>query len=264
MTTQVLEAASETALIVNGINRVLIESGRKTCGVILGEYPLDESRLMRLKEAVAAHETDRASTFLCHNNILVILLPDKELSYTHFLSLSVQQFLQEENQAGGNLVIASFSGLTNEADGTQMLQMIRQETDYENTILIYNQSEPKKEKPTILIIDDDKAVGELLDSRLMMRGYDVYKADSGLEGMRLFDSVSPDLVITELALPVYDGFEVIRNIRNKAYKECNIMVLSNKRLERDISTCFELGVSDYITKPYSPVELEARIRRLLA
>jgi two-component system, OmpR family, response regulator len=263
MSTQVMEMARETDLIVNGINQILIELGRKTCGVILGEYTLDKSQLQRLNEVVAANETDMSATFLYQNNILVILLPDKELSYTHFVSLSVQQFLQEENQLGGNLLIANFSGMPHVEDATEMLHLIRQEADYENTILIYDQSQRKKDKPTILIIDDDKAVGELLDSRLMMKGYDVYKADSGLEGMRLFDSVSPDLVITELALPVYDGFEVIRSIRNKTYDECNIMVLSNKRLERDISTCFELGVSDYITKPYSPVEVEARIRRLL-
>jgi two-component system, OmpR family, response regulator len=263
MSTRVLETARETDLIMSGINQALVELGRKTCGVILGKYMLDVNQLERLKQVMEGHEPNMAVNLLYKNAVLAILLPDKELSYTHFLSLSVQQFLQEENLPGGNILIADFNRLSNETDVQQMLHMLQEEADYENTILMYNPSEAKEEKSTILIIDDDEAVGELLDSRLMMKGYEVYKANSGLEGMRLFDAVSPDLVITELSLPVYDGYEVIRTIRNKAYEDCNIMVLSNKRLERDISTCFEMGVSDYITKPYSPVEVEARIRRIL-
>jgi two-component system OmpR family response regulator len=267
MLTQVLKAAPETHPVRVQINKGITKSRQKTCGLILAECTLSKDQLERLKAAMVQPERDEDSLYIYEtdNGLLSIVLPDQKLSATHFVCLSVKQFLQVEHLLGSSLLIASFSDsdLPKEMDVQMMIDMIKGEADYENTILIYNQKEAKKNKSTILIIDEDEAVGELLGSQLQMKGYQVYKANNGQEGLKLYDAFLPDLVITELSLPIYDGFEVIRSIRKKMYTDCSIMVLSDNQVEKEISACFEMGVSDYIKKPYSPVELEARIRRLL-
>src|ERR1700730_14024182 len=240
MSKQVLQAEVDSRHIFVRMNRFLVESGLKTCGLILAQCNLKTEQLDRLKEAVSVQEPNLEAQYLYDHNVLAIFLLDKPLSYTHYVSLSVKQFLQEGKLLEGSLLITCFKEyeFPKEADVKEMLRMLQEEENDENTILIFNQPE-KHKKSTILIIDEDETVGELLDSRLLMKGYEVYKANSGLEGLRLFDEVNPDLVITELSLPVYDGYEVIRGIRNRIYSDYNIMVLSNKRMERDISTCFE-------------------------
>lgn len=265
MSMQLLQEKMETASLFHRLSRVLVESAETACGLIFAKCSLNEARLARLKANVSG--LDPQAQFLYEYGTLAILLPDKKLSYTHYVSLSVKQFLQDGNIPGGGLLITSFPecGVPKEADVQAMHDMIADEADNDNSILIYNQPEAQAKQSTILIIDEDATIGELLHSRLRMKGYEVYTADNGLDGLRLFNSLSPDLVITELSLPAYDGYELIRSIRGKKeqYADCSIMVLSDKRMERDISACFEMGVSDYMTKPYSPVELEARIRRLL-
>ncbi|TMV47720.1 response regulator [Paenibacillus mesophilus] len=267
MSMQLLQEKMETAPLFYRLSRVLVESAETACGLIFAKCTLSEARLARLKEKISGPDPEAQFYYASNYGRLAILLPDKKLSYTHYVSLSVKQYLQDGNIPGGGLLITSFPecGVPKEADVQAMHDMIADEADNDNPILIYNQPEAKTKQSTILIIDEDATVGELLHSRLRMKGYEVYTADNGLDGLRLFKSLSPDLVITELSLPVYDGYELIRSIRGEKeqYVDCSIMVLSDKRMERDISACFEMGVADYMTKPYSPVELEARIRRLL-
>ncbi|SEB91065.1 response regulator transcription factor [Paenibacillus sp. GP183] len=249
------------------INKAMMESNQPAFGLLLVECSLTEEQLKELDAVLEQMDLNlqKSIVFELERGLLSILLPDQKLHATHYVSLQVKQFLQEEQLLGGNILIANFSGFAMPADSDieAMIGMLREEVDRENTILIYNPQEVKNNKSTILIIDEDEAVGELLDSQLRMKGFQVYKASSGEEGLRLFDILLPDLVITELSLPVFDGFEVIRSIRKKMNTECHIMVLSDNQMEKDISICFEMGVSDYIKKPYSPVELEARVRRLL-
>lgn len=131
-------------------------------------------------------------------------------------------------------------------------------------IVIYHQAMDEVKPATILIIDDDPDSGEILNMRLQMRGYEVHTAVDGEEGLRLAESLEPDVVITELSLPVYDGFHIIRSIRKNEELNSKVMVLTDHRLEEDVSICLDLGAADYVKKkPYSPVELEARIRRLI-
>jgi CheY-like chemotaxis protein len=266
---QVLQEAVEIHPLFVHLNRALVDSSQTACGLIMAKCVLNSTAQSQLQERVARPELDLQAQFLyeSNNETLAILLPDYALSNTHFVSLSVKQFLQDEQHPAGNIVIASFPecGVPRETDLQAMHAMIADEANHENAILIYNQPEEKRKNSTILIIDEDETGGELLDSRLRMKGYEVYMANNGFDGLRLFNSLSPDLVIMELSLPGYDGYDVIRSImgRNGNDSDCRIMVLSENRMERDISACFELGVSDYIKKPYSPLELEARIRRLL-
>jgi two-component system OmpR family response regulator len=269
MSMQVLQVDVETDPLFGLLNRALVESSQTACGLIMAKCVLNTTKLNRLQARIAQPELDLdlQISYEPNNETLAILLPDQILSKTHFVSLSVKQFLQDEQLNARNIVIASFPdcGIPKETDLQAMQAMIADEAGNGNTILIYNQPELDRRNSTILIIDEDETGGELLDTRLRMKGYEVYMANNGLDGLRLFNALSPDLVITELSLPVYDGYDVIRSIRGRKGKDayCSIMVLSEMRMERDISACFELGVSDYIKKPYSPLELEARIRRLL-
>jgi two-component system OmpR family response regulator len=267
MLTQISKAIADCRRLSILINKAMMESGQPTFGLLLAECSLTDDQLKRLDAALEQLDLDleKPCVFDLERGLLSILLPDQKLNTTHYVALQVKQFLQEEQLLGGDILIAGFSEfvIPAESDVEAMLGMLREEEDRESTILIYTPQEVKNNKSTILIIDEDKAVGELLDSQLRMKGFQVYKASSGEEGLRLFDMLLPDLVITELSLPVFDGFEVIRSIRKKMNADCQIMVLSDNQMEKDISVCFEMGVSDYIKKPYSPVELEARVRRLL-
>lgn len=120
---------------------------------------------------------------------------------------------------------------------------------------------------TILVTDTDETMCELLKTRLSDQGYDVFVAQDGLQGLRIYEEVKPQLVITDLMLPSLNGYQLIRKIKNKDREFGNsyskIIVLTGRRTENDIERCFELGASDYVRKPFSPIELEARIRKQL-
>ncbi|WP_158606416.1 response regulator transcription factor [Paenibacillus ginsengarvi] len=266
---QLLQENVETGHLFAMLNRVLVESKETACGFIAAKIALDENGLNRLRQRLAFHAPDNEAQYLYEagGGMLAILLPDTKLSHTHYVSLSVKQFMLDEQLAGSPIVITSFPecGVPKEADIRTIYAMTADEADYEDTILIYNQPANKRKHLTILIVDEDETVGELLDTRLRMKGYEVFMANNGADGLRMFNALTPNLVITELSLPALDGYDLIRSIRNRKQtkEECSIMVLSENRVERDISACFELGAADYIRKPYSPVELEARVRRLL-
>lgn len=121
---------------------------------------------------------------------------------------------------------------------------------------------------SILVTDSDETVCELLKVRLGGRGYAVYTATDGLTGLKMFEEIRPRLIITDLMLPAMNGYQLIRKIKSREREhgkhDCKIIVLSGRKTEYDIERCFELGAADYVKKPFSPIELEARIRKQLA
>jgi len=116
---------------------------------------------------------------------------------------------------------------------------------------------------SILITDSDDTMCDLLRVRLSGHGYNVFIAQDGLQGLKTYEEVKPKLVIMDLMLPAMNGYQLIRTIKNKDRGECKIIVLSGGRNENEIERCFDLGAADYIRKPFSPIELEARIRKQL-
>ena len=123
---------------------------------------------------------------------------------------------------------------------------------------------------SILVADSDEMTCELLSIRLKDRGYEVFIAQDGLQGMSMYEEISPKLVVTDLMLPAMSGYQMIRGIKNKEqhrgyedHERCKIIVLAGRRNPNDIERCFELGAADYVPKPFSPVELEARILKQL-
>jgi two-component system alkaline phosphatase synthesis response regulator PhoP len=117
---------------------------------------------------------------------------------------------------------------------------------------------------TILIVEDDEDILELVRYNLAKEGYEVAGVRSGEEAIRLVDSMKPDLVVLDLMLPGLDGLEVCKLIKNdEKVRYISIVMLTAKGEEADIVTGLELGADDYITKPFSPRVLIARVRAVL-
>ncbi|HOP05721.1 MAG TPA: response regulator transcription factor [candidate division Zixibacteria bacterium] len=116
----------------------------------------------------------------------------------------------------------------------------------------------------ILVIEDDPDLGSLIKYNLQREGYDVEVAISGEQGLDLADHFSPDLVLLDIMLPGQDGFEVCRKLKSDKDKTGpQVIMLTARTEENDIVTGLEIGADDYITKPFSPRVLGARIRARL-
>ncbi len=119
-------------------------------------------------------------------------------------------------------------------------------------------------KARILVIEDDEHIRELLKYNLGQEGYQVSSARSGEEGLKLIKSKVPDLIILDLMLPGMDGLEICRILkRDDRTRYIPIIMLTAKGEESDIIAGLELGAEDYITKPFSPRVLIARLRMVL-
>jgi two-component system KDP operon response regulator KdpE len=110
----------------------------------------------------------------------------------------------------------------------------------------------------ILLVDDEPSIQRSLTPLLRSRGYDVDVAGSGRDALRLFAERRPELVVLDLGLPDVEGTEVCRRIRETAATP--IIILSARGGEADKVAALDLGADDYVTKPFGPEELLARIR----
>ncbi len=116
----------------------------------------------------------------------------------------------------------------------------------------------------ILVVDDEEDVLELIRYNLNKNGYKIVTATSGEEAINEARGKTPDLIILDLMLPGIDGLEVCRKLKSDVKTErIPIIMLTAKGEETDIVTGLELGADDYVTKPFSPKVLTARIRRIL-
>jgi two-component system alkaline phosphatase synthesis response regulator PhoP len=119
-------------------------------------------------------------------------------------------------------------------------------------------------KEKILAVDDEEDILELLRFNLSREGCQVSCASSGEEALRLVQSEIPDLIVLDLMLPGIDGLEVTRGLKNDPNtKNIPIVMLTAKGEEADIVAGLELGADDYVTKPFSPRILAARVRAVL-
>ncbi|HZK56018.1 MAG TPA: response regulator transcription factor [Desulfosporosinus sp.] len=117
---------------------------------------------------------------------------------------------------------------------------------------------------TILVVDDEEPIQELLRFNLEKEGYVVCGATDGQEALKHVDSDHPDLIVLDLMLPGMDGLEVCRRLRsNPKFQHIPIIMLTAKGEEIDTVLGLELGADDYMTKPFSPRELLARIKARL-
>ena len=113
----------------------------------------------------------------------------------------------------------------------------------------------------ILVVDDDAKTVELVKLYLNRDGYRVLTAYDGVEALHLARESHPDLIVLDLMLPGIDGLEVCRTLR--AESDVPIIMLTARTTEQDRLTGLDLGADDYVTKPFSPKELAARVRVVL-
>ena len=113
----------------------------------------------------------------------------------------------------------------------------------------------------VLIADDEENIRRVLETRLKLHGYVVAAAENGAKAMELFHAFRPDLAVVDVMMPELDGFAVTEQIR--AQSEIPIILLTALSDVANRITGLELGADDYMVKPFSPKELEARIRSVM-
>ncbi len=111
---------------------------------------------------------------------------------------------------------------------------------------------------TILVVDDEKSIVDILEFNLNREGYQVLKAYDGEEGLRLFNENNPDLVLLDIMMPKKDGLQVCKEIRSLS--NTPIIMLTAKAEEVDKVIGLEFGADDYVTKPFSVREVLARVK----
>jgi DNA-binding response OmpR family regulator len=113
----------------------------------------------------------------------------------------------------------------------------------------------------ICVIEDEQVIANAVAARLRNEGFDVHTAADGHEGVALCERVRPDLVVLDLMLPGLDGLEVCRQVQRD--RPVPVLMLTARGEEADVLVGLGVGADDYMTKPFSPRELVARIRALL-
>ena len=126
-------------------------------------------------------------------------------------------------------------------------------------------NEPRGTPPErILIVDDEPHIRRLLAMRLTNEGYEVREASDGQEGLAALPDFAPDLVLLDLMLPGASGLEVLSRMHADAeHRSLPVVILTAKGQDSDRELAFAGGATDFVTKPFSPKKLLARIREIL-
>lgn len=116
-------------------------------------------------------------------------------------------------------------------------------------------------EPTLLVVDDEQNILDLVSAYLRKEGYKVHTALDGRAGLQLAREVHPDLVVLDIMLPGMDGLELLTNLRRDS--SAYVILLTAKSDETDKVIGLSVGADDYVTKPFSPRELVARVKAAL-
>jgi DNA-binding response OmpR family regulator len=116
-------------------------------------------------------------------------------------------------------------------------------------------------EPTILVVDDEPSIGEVVSIYLRRAGYQVVVAHDGQAALDAMEKQPPDLVVLDLMLPKVDGLQITRRLR--AEGDTPIIMLTARREEADRIAGLEMGADDYVVKPFSPQELVSRVKAVL-
>lgn len=119
------------------------------------------------------------------------------------------------------------------------------------------------ETDEILVVDDEASVGEVVSLYLKREGYQVRMARDGRQALVEIERRRPALVVLDLMLPHVDGLEIMRRLRLDGKSDVPVIMLTARRQETDRIYGLELGADDYVTKPFSPAELVARVKAVL-
>jgi DNA-binding response OmpR family regulator len=121
-----------------------------------------------------------------------------------------------------------------------------------------------RETPLVLVADDEEDIRALVAFRLKRAGYEVITAADGEEALLLATTRLPDLAVLDMMMPKATGLEVTHSMREQAAtKDIPVILLTARAQEVDVQRGFEAGVDDYVKKPFSPQDLQARVHALL-
>jgi len=112
----------------------------------------------------------------------------------------------------------------------------------------------------ILIVDDEKLIRDVIREYLTLDGFNTYEAENGIKAIEIFKNNNIDLVIMDIMMPKMDGYTACKEI--KKIKNVSFILLSARSEEYDKLIGFDLGIDDYVTKPFSPKELVARVKAI--
>ncbi len=115
--------------------------------------------------------------------------------------------------------------------------------------------------PMVLVVDDEVALASMVCTYLRRAGYTTTSTDNGLDAVRMARESDPDVIVLDLGLPGLDGVEVCRQVRT--FSDCYVLMLTARTEETDRLIGLSVGADDYVTKPFSPRELVARVQVLL-
>jgi PAS domain S-box-containing protein len=118
-----------------------------------------------------------------------------------------------------------------------------------------------KRKPKILIVDDDPAVGPLMDDILKDEGYDLFFAINGQDGLVKATSIYPDLIFLDMCMPILDGVGFLKELNQQGDSPCPILAITGYEDDLVMNECFDLGIFSLVRKPFHPVEIIALCRR---
>lgn len=122
----------------------------------------------------------------------------------------------------------------------------------------------KEEHPAILVVEDDESIANLLRINLNLAGFQPILARDGEEAIRKFDQDNVRLVLLDLMIPGKDGWEVLAYIQEKRRGEVPVIITSAKTQRADLEKGFSMGIVDYVTKPFDPLDLAEKIRHILS
>lgn len=115
----------------------------------------------------------------------------------------------------------------------------------------------------IVLAEDNSVLSLLLKFRLEKEGYKLLIAVDGKQAIELIEEHNPELILTDIMMPFVSGLEVISHVRNKLNVKTPIVVFSSAGQEEIVLKAFDLGATDFMSKPFSPHELVIRVKRLL-
>lgn len=120
-----------------------------------------------------------------------------------------------------------------------------------------------EKRAVILVVEDDESISNLLQINLSLAGFEPIMARDGEKAIEIFRDTPVELVLLDLMLPGKDGWEVLAYIQEKSHGQTPVIITSAKTQKADIEKGFQMGVIDYVTKPFDPLDLAEKIKRVL-